>query len=199
MISIVVLAAGAATRLGGGKLALKLKGKSLLRHAVDAASSSKADEVIVVLGHDADRLKRELRPDAGVKILENPDYDLGMSSSLKAGIRSVSPAAHAAMIMLADQPLVDSGILNAVIDKFEETHAPVVAPSYGGRQGNPVLFDRSVFNELMEISGDVGGRQVVARHRDKLALIFVETPDADRDIDTWEDYRALAERDAERK
>lgn len=193
MVSAVILAAGSSTRMGRDKLSLKFKGKTLLQHAIDNALASKASEVIVVLGHEAATLRAEIRPAARLRMVENPSYREGMSTSLKAGLRELDPQAEAVLVLLGDQPLVDAKVLDALIDKYQETGASMVAPAYRGEWGNPVLFHKSLFPELMEVEGDVGGREVVARHRDRLELVPIESALASKDVDTWEDYLSLSQ------
>jgi len=192
VISAVILAAGRANRLGVPKLLLKLGGVSLLRRALDIVLASEVDDVAVVLGRDAEGLRPECpQGDPRVRVLENPRYWEGQSASLKAGISALSPEAEAALIMLADQPLVTPATIDALVDKYRQMGKPVVAPFYRGQRGNPVLFARSLFPELLAIEGDVGGRGVVSRHHEDMARVDFETALPLKDIDTWEDYLAL--------
>ena len=187
MISAIVLAAGESTRIGTPKLLLQIKGKSLLQHVVDNALQSKVGEVIVVLGAEATKLRRELKQ-RRVKIIENASYKEGLSTSLKVGLQAVSPQARAVLALLGDQPLISHDIIDALIDKYEESGSIMVAPVYRGRRGNPVLFDSSLIPELTKVTGDKGGREIIEKHLAQLATIDFESTIIGSDIDSWDDY-----------
>lgn len=191
MISALILAAGISSRMGFPKLLLKLGEKTLLRRVVENALASRAGEVVVVLGHKPRLLRAELAPWPQIKVVVNHDYREGMASSLRAGLEALDARAEAALILLADQPLVGAEVLDALMDEFRETGAPIVAPFYGGERGNPVLFARALFPELASVTGDEGGRGVIACHRAEVARVDIPTPSLGWDVDTWEDYLAL--------
>ncbi len=188
MISAIVLAAGESTRMGFPKLLLQVEGKSLLQHVIDNALQSKAGEVIAVLGAEATKLRRELEQ-RQVQIIENASYKEGLSTSLKVGLQAVSPQAQAVLVLLGDQPLVSHDIIDALIDKYEASGSIMVAPVYSGRRGNPVLFDSSLIPELISVTGDKGGREIIEKHLDQLATIDFESTIIGSDIDSWDDYR----------
>lgn len=188
MISAIVLAAGESTRMGFPKLLLQIEGKSLLQHVIDNALQSKAGEVIVVLGAEATKLRRELEQ-RQVQIIENASYKEGLSTSLKVGLQAVSPQTQAVLVLLGDQPLVSHDIIDALIDKYEESGSIMVAPVYSGRRGNPVLFDSSLIPELTRVTGDKGGREIISKHLDQLATIDFESTIIGSDIDSWDDFR----------
>jgi molybdenum cofactor cytidylyltransferase len=185
-VAAVVLAAGAATRMGTQKLLLPLEGRPMVTWAVDAALSSKAARTIVVVGHQAAQVVAALqhRP---VTVVANPDYASGMSSSLRAGVRAAG-ACEAAIILLADQPFVTAGLLDRLIDCFTETRASVVRPVLDDRPANPVLLGATLFREVLEQRGDVGGREVVERHCDEVSLVPLDDLRVVVDIDSVEDY-----------
>lgn len=190
MISAIVLAAGESTRMGFPKLLLPIKGKSLLQHVIDNALQSKVGEVIVVLGAEATKLRREIKQ-SQVQIIENASYKEGLSTSLKAGLQAVSPQAQAVLILLGDQPLISHDIIDALIDKYEESGSIMVAPVYKGKRGNPVLFDSSLIPELSRVTGDKGGREIIEKHPAQLATVDFESTITGTDIDSWEDYREV--------
>jgi len=190
MISVIVLAAGESTRMGFPKLLLPIKGKSLLQHVIDNALQSKVGEVIVVLGAEATKLRREIKQ-SQVQIIENASYKEGLSTSLKAGLQAVSPQAQAVLILLGDQPLISHDIIDALIDKYEESGSIMVAPVYKGKRGNPVLFDSSLIPELSRVTGDKGGREIIEKHPAQLATVDFESTITGTDIDSWEDYREV--------
>jgi len=190
MISAIVLAAGESTRMGFPKLLLPIKGRSLLQRVIDNALQSKVGEVIVVLGAEATKLRREIKQ-SQVKIIENASYKEGLSTSLKAGLQAVSPQAQAVLILLGDQPLISHDIIDALIDKYEESGSIMVAPVYKGKRGNPVLFDSSLIPELSRVTGDKGGREIIEKHPAQLATVDFESTITGTDIDSWEDYREV--------
>ena len=190
MISAIVLAAGESTRMGFPKLLLPIKGRSLLQHVIDNALQSKVGEVIVVLGAEATKLRREIKQ-SQVQIIENASYKEGLSTSLKAGLQAVNPQAQAVLILLGDQPLISHDIIDALIDKYEESGSIMVAPVYKGKRGNPVLFDSSLIPELSRVTGDKGGREIIEKHPAQLATVDFESTITGTDIDSWEDYKEV--------
>lgn len=189
-VAAIVLAAGASTRMGRPKQLLQLEGMSLVRRAVEAAVSSKARQTIVVTGAGSQEVDAEL---AGLTVLlvHNPEYADGMSTSLRAGLRAVRPEVDAVVVTLADQPFVTSEIVDALIDLYERTGAKIVRPRYGDQPGNPVLWDNSMFEELMAQEGDQGGRALLQQHASEIA--WLELPDLGQqtDVDTPEAYARL--------
>ena len=181
----IVLAAGASTRLGRNKLFVELEGESLLRRAVRQVSNAGLDPVVVVLGHEADRAREEL---VGLQIepVLNADYLQGVNSSLRAGITAVSQAT-AAVVVLADMPFVTTAMITTLVDRYRTSSAPLVISDYGGVNAPPMLYDRSLFSELLSMQGEGCGKQVVKRHRDEaLAVLWPE--EALTDLDVPEDY-----------
>ncbi len=172
-ISAVVLAAGASTRMGeANKLFLKLGEKSVLRRAVENALKSNVREVLVVAGESVNQVNLELR-DLNVRVLMNRNSRRGIGTSIVTGVRALSPHTQAAIILLADQPNLQSGTINRFIRTYERSGRRIVAGQYGGIVGNPVLFDRAFFPELLHLTGDVGARGVVQRHADDVAVVEV--------------------------
>jgi molybdenum cofactor cytidylyltransferase len=184
-VAAIILAAGRSTRMGGpNKLLAELGGKKLARIATEQALASKASEVIVVTGHQSDLVEQALSG-LKVKFVRNPDFAGGLASSVKAGISAVSTEADGAVICLGDMPLIDAGL----IDRLIETFAPdrgnlIVIPVADGRRGNPVLWSRRFFSELMTLDGDIGARHLVGKHAEAVAEVPVEGDGAFLDIDT---------------
>ena len=191
-VSAIVLAAGEGRRMGDPalKLALRLGGKSILRRVVEAALASPVDEVVVVLGHGAAELEQELPRDPRVRAVYNPDYASGQSSSLKAGINAIASQAQAAVFLLGDQPLISLQAIEALVSAFRSRHSTVVRPLYRGTPGHPVLFSRALFPELLQVTGDQGGRELLARHQAEVATVELNL-ESPVDIDTREDYSRL--------
>jgi xanthine dehydrogenase accessory factor len=190
MISAIVLAAGEATRFGHCKQLMPLGGKLLLEHVLDNLRQSGVDEVVVVLGAHSDEIQNRIHF-RDVRVVLNPDYQSGMSTSIQAGLRALPEATEAAMIVLADQPLVTSSTLDALVDEYRRSHASVVVPTYNGFRGNPVIVDRALFAEMMEIRGDIGCRSIFGDHAESIVKVAVDDPGIVTDIDTPEDLERL--------
>jgi molybdenum cofactor cytidylyltransferase len=188
-VAAVVLAAGTASRFGGQKLLVPLRGQPLVRRTVENVLASGVTDVVVVLGADADGVQAAL---AGlpVRFVVNPDYRHGMSTSLHCGIRALGPDVEAALIVLGDQPTVGPELMRRIIAAQRDSGKPIAAPVYAGTQGNPVVFARAVFGELEALDGDRGARSVVQRDPARVAHVHVDSA-MPRDVDTREDYEAL--------
>ena len=194
-VAAVVLAAGRAVRMGKQKLLLPLGGRPVVCWAVNAALESAASETIVVIGHEAARLRGVLegRP---VTVVVNADYGCGMSTSLQAGLRAVSAGCEAALFLLGDQPFVTADLLDRLIGTFETTRKLIVRPKVGDRPSNPVLMSAALFPEISGQRGDIGGRDIVGRHADDVCLVEVQDPWVTTDIDSFDDYEAAREHHA---
>ena len=184
-VSAVVLAAGRSTRMGGpNKLLAELDGRKLVRIVTEQALASKAKDVIVVTGHQAELVEKAL---AGlqVKFVRNPDFAHGLASSVKAGVSAVPKQADGAVICLGDMPMISAGLIDRLVDAFAPDRGNLIAvPVSDGRRGNPVLWSRRFFNELMMLDGDVGARHLIAKHNEVVAEVPVEGDGAFLDIDT---------------
>jgi len=193
MITAIVPAAGMSTRMRQNKLLLPFQGKPLIGHAVDTLLASAVAEVIVVLGHDAGKLREKL---AGkqVRFVDNPSYREGLSTSVRAGINAVSAQAVGIMIYLADQPLLEPDEVNLLIRAFAEArnaHKNIVVPVYHGQRGNPVIVDVSYKEAILDVVGETGCRRVIKRNPDRVLVVEMETDHAIRDVDTMEEYERL--------
>lgn len=189
-IAIVVMAGGASRRLGKPKQLLELGGEPLVRHTVRTALGSQANEVIVVLGNLAGEIGAAIG-DLGQRNVVNERFAEGQSTSMIAGLSAVSDEAAAVIMMLGDQPTVTSALLDELIDRFRATNARIVQPYYDdGNPGNPVLIHRDLFAELLQVTGDVGARDVVRSHRTDVERVDVPSPHP-LDVDTDGDYEAL--------
>jgi molybdenum cofactor cytidylyltransferase len=187
-----VLAAGASSRLGRPKQLLELEGKPLLQHALDASTAAPLEEIVVVLGHAADEIRRAIQLEARVRIVVNPRFATGQSSSLVAGLHAAGRGSEAALIVLGDQPGVRVDAIEAVVHAWRRSRTPVLQASYRGLAAHPTLLGRSVWRELESATGDEGARGLIADHPDWRSLVEVggEPPD---DVDTMEDYRRIRE------
>lgn len=183
-VCAVILAAGRSTRMAPfNKLTADYQGKRLVRHAAEAALASKAADVLAVTGHDADAVETVL---AGLDIrtVANPDFASGLASSVKAGIAAVPADAAGAVILLGDMPGVSADVIDALIDAFQGAGgAAICQPRYDGRWGNPVLWPRGLFGEFSELSGDVGAKPLLSRHREDILGVDVGTDAIHMDVD----------------
>lgn len=184
----VILAAGESRRLGRPKQLLSLGEKTMLEHIVEVALSSPLQEVVVVLGHRAEEIRPLLR---GIKVVVNEEWPQGLSGSLRVGLGSLSPHFEACLFFLADQPKVTPQLVDSLITRHRRTLAPIVAPRFRGRRGNPVLFARPLFPELLSLQGEEGGRSLMEKHRPLVEWVEVDSEEYFLDIDTVEDLRRL--------
>lgn len=190
-VGIVVLAAGASTRMGAPKQLLLYQGRSLLRHSVETALASVCQPVIVVLGASAEWLQQEVK-DLAVQVVENPHWALGMSSSIWTGIAALNSTPSqisAAVLLLCDQPFVSVQVINQLVETYYFTGKPIVASEYAGTLGVPALFCRTFFPELMALRGAEGAKQMIAKHCHEVCS--VPFPRGAIDIDTPKDYEQL--------
>ena len=187
MIPIIILAAGMSTRFPGNKLLYKVFGEPLIRTIVKSALRSKADKVIVITGFEADKISKVLE-DLDIDIIYNENYNKGMSFSVKKSINCVRGIANAAIIHPADVAFVPSEVFNRVIDYYLKTKAKIVIAGYRGIKGHPILFDSSLFNEIMEISEETMGlKAIVNKYKDKAVIVETNSEEVLLDIDTLED------------
>ncbi len=187
-VAAIVLAAGESQRFGQPKQLLQVGNKTMLQHVVDVALDSPLEQVIVVLGCRATEIRARVA-DRPVQVVVNEKWKSGLSSSVRAGLSALKPEVGAALFVLADQPGVTTEVIAKLVERYRQTRAPIVVPTHRGRRGNPVLFDRFLFTELMEVKGDQGGRRLIAEHGDELEEIEVETEAIFADIDTPDDYQ----------
>jgi molybdenum cofactor cytidylyltransferase len=193
MVSALVPAAGMSIRLGSNKLLLLFKGKPLIAHAVDTLLSSAVDEVIVVLGHEAERVRAAIG-EKRVTFVENRDYHQGLGSSVRAGVAALASRASAIMIYLPDQPLLEPAEVNLLIRAFAEagkTGKNIVVPLFRGQRGNPVIVGASYRAAILAVVGETGCRRVIKQHPDQVLTVEMETDHVIRDIDTMEQYERL--------
>lgn len=192
-VAAVVLAAGSSCRFPGNKLLQPLGDKALVEHAVDTALACPLEPVVVVLGHQAQEVAAKLagRP---VKVVHNPSYREGQSTSLKAGLAALPPEIRAAAFFLADLPLIRPATVEALLAAYLKTGAAALYPAYAGRPGHPVLFDRRLFPALGGTEGDEGGRRMLAAAR----AVPVTDPGVLLDVDTPEDLERLRQMLAEK-
>jgi molybdenum cofactor cytidylyltransferase len=188
----IVLAAGEASRMGSNKLLLPFRGRPILQHVIDSAREQ-MHEVIVVLGAREEAILQGVDL-ARVRTVSNPAWREGQSSSLRAGLSAVGSTCGAAVFFLGDQPRIPGELVRALMDCHARTLASVVAPRHAGQRANPVLFDRSTWPDLSQVTDDQGGRALLDRY--PVEWVEWEHPGDFADVDTDEDYRRLKLRDS---
>jgi molybdenum cofactor cytidylyltransferase len=191
-VAAVVLAAGRSTRMGAvNKMLAEIGGKSLVRIAAEQAIASYAKPVIVVTGHEREKVEAALKG-LSVRFVHNPDFSEGLGSSLKAGIAAVPEEVDAAIICLGDMPQVDAVLINRLIAAFDPQRGALVAvPSIDGRRGNPVVWSRRFFHDLMSIQGDIGARHLIGNYAEAVVEVPVAGEAALTDVDTPESFSAV--------
>ena len=187
-IIAIVLAAGLSTRMGKPKQTLAIDGKPMLQKVLEIFRKTKVDRAVVVLGAGEHEVRSRVRF-KGEMVVFNPKYAEGMSGSLKLGLTAAGPWVEAMIVALGDQPYLSPATVDKMIRAYRRSGAPVVVPVYNGRRGNPVLFDRSTFADVMSIRGDEGARSVVEKNRRTLLEVPVSDRGVMTDIDTPADYR----------
>lgn len=184
----VILAAGAASRMGCPKLLLPWKGEALIRHAVSSALEGGLQPVVVVTGAGADEMQTAL---AGlpVRLAHNPGWQVGQSSSVRIGVQALPAETQAVIFLLGDQPFVSAELIRALVRRYAQTRPAILAPYVGEKRSNPVLFDRSLFERLAGLQGDAGARSLFG----EFPPAALPWPDERLlfDVDTAEDYDRL--------
>jgi molybdenum cofactor cytidylyltransferase len=184
-LAAIVLAAGRSSRMGGSnKLLAEIGGRPLVRIAVEEALASRARPVIVVTGHQRERVEAAL---AGLDVVlaHNPAYADGLSTSLKTGIAAAPPSADGAIVCLGDMPQVDARLIDRLLAAFDPAQgALIIVPTTAGKRGNPVVWSRRFFAELAALTGDVGARGLIAAYPEAVAEVAVADAAAFTDIDT---------------
>jgi len=183
----ILLAAGTSSRMGSNKLLFELEGESVLRRAAKRALAGGLSPLVVVLGHESDKAARELEG-LPCEWALNPLYAQGINTSLKSGVMAVQGLkAQAALVMLADMPFVTSEMIAEMIARYRTSTAPLVISDYEGVNAPPMVYDRSLFTELLMMTEEGCGRQVVKRHRSE-AEVAPWPVAALADLDVPEDY-----------
>lgn len=192
-ISVIILAAGESKRMGKPKQLLPLGQSTILEQAIDNFLHSKVNEIIVVVGYKP-RETIDLIANRPVKVALNPDYSQGMSSSIIAGLNIIDHKAEGIMLALADQPFISSQTIDYLLETFTHHCKNIVIPSYKEKRGHPVIFPRKYKKVLASLRGDIGGREIIARHPEDIFEIAVDCDGVINDIDTMDKYVLEAER-----
>src|SRR5262249_38822673 len=190
MISAILLAAGESRRMGDFKQLLPIGNKTFVEQCVDTLLETPVSEVIVVTGHRESDVRRVLG-NRNVKYAHNPDYRLGMATSIKCGVQAASKDSRAFLISLVDQPHIGAEVIRRIIDAYERMTPKIVVPTKDGRNGHPIILDGSLREEILQIDVEVGLRQVVNRHSDTVIKVEVTSRTVLEDCDLPEDYERI--------
>jgi molybdenum cofactor cytidylyltransferase len=189
-ISGLILAAGTSSRMGQPKQLLPFRGTILLDWVMAQAESASAlDEVIVVLGRAADEIRPRLR-NTRARVIINPVFTEGCSGSYKAGMATIDPRAEAVMVLLGDQPGVDSTVIDQVAEDWRMQGGGIALTSYRGRRGHPMVFASELFDQLRQLSGDKAAWKILDAHPDWVRDVAVDHAFPE-DVDTRQDYETL--------
>ncbi|MGD9117584.1 MAG: nucleotidyltransferase family protein [Dehalococcoidia bacterium] len=182
-VSAILLAAGKSSRMGKLKQLMPLGDSTILEQTLDNLLGSKLSEVIVVLGHKAEDIMKRIsgRP---VKVVVNPIYPKGMGTSIAAGLKFVDSQARAVMLVLGDQPYVDSPTIDSLLDAFTSNKKGIAIPTYQGQRGHPLIFDRKYEAPLSHLKGDIGGREIIRENPEDVLEVPVDCEGILIDIDT---------------
>lgn len=189
----IVLAAGTSSRFEtGNKLLKEVDGQPIIRHVAETASGSALDEVVVVVGHEADAV-RDAVADMPVTTRHNEDYADGQSTSVREGVLAARAGGwDGAVFLLGDMPFVRPATVDRVIETFRDGDGSIIAPRFEGMRGNPVLFGRQHFDVLAELSGDRGGRELIEEHAGT-RFVDVDDPGILKDVDTKAELQEYSE------
>jgi molybdenum cofactor cytidylyltransferase len=191
MISGIILASGFSKRMGRDKLLMQLNALPIIEKVIQAAIASSLDEVILVYRHES--IKAIATP-YNIKTIENKDAEKGQSTSVIKGIRAANPATDAFLFMVGDQPFLNADTINHLSACHAKAPNQIIVPTYDGNIGNPVLFPSSFKHNLLNISGDQGGRTIIRETPNRVTYIPIDPPHIGFDVDTIEDFEKLGGR-----
>ena len=178
--------------MGVNKLALPWGRKTVLEHCVDVLLRSKIMEVVVVLSDRTKALGDRLRGPK-VKLVMNPNYHRGISTSIRRGVQAVDPKSDGILIALGDYPLLRTKTINALVHALVQEKGRIIVPIFRGRRGHPVLFGPTFAKELLHLKGDVGARSLLQKHLKSVFEVRTKSEGVVTDMDTWEDYRKISQ------
>ena len=188
MISAILLAAGKSKRMKGeNKLIKQINGIPLINHSVKNILDSSIDELIIVLGYQDKIIKRIILKNKKIKFFLNENFNSGMASSIKIGVKNLSKKTHAFFICLADMPLVNKHIYDKMIK--HTNNKEIIIPFYKNQQGNPVLFSIKMKDEIMNIKGDLGAKEILKANKDKIFNLEINNQGVLKNYNTLDSFR----------
>jgi len=190
MISAILLAAGQSKRMDGeNKLTKKIQSIPLIKHSVKNILAASIDELIIVLGYQKEIIEKLIDKNEKIKFFFNKDFESGMASSIKTGLDNLSEKTEAFFICLGDMPMVNHDIYNQLIKSKDNKE--IIVPNYNGQQGNPVLFDKSMKETVMDITGDVGAKKILELNKDKILNLEFNDQNISKGFNTQGDFSSL--------
>ena len=199
MISAIILAAGLSSRMNGeNKLTKKINGIPLISHTIKNILGSAVDEIVIVVGYEEDILKSLIEKNKKIKIIYNKNYNSGIASSIKIGLKNISTKTEAFFISLGDMPNVNQNIYNKLIkvrDKYNKKlkikyKKEIIIPTYQGKNGNPILFSKHMKKKIMKIEGDAGAKSLVELNMNKILKVPFKNDAIILDFDKPEDFKS---------
>ncbi len=190
----VILAAGESSRLGFPKQLLPFRNKTILEIVVDNVMKSKIKKIFLVLGFKAQEIKKNLNSqirNKKIKFLINRDFKKGKATSILLALKKIPFSYQAAMFILGDKPLVDGKLINRLLKTFQRKKSLLAFPVYRTQRGNPIIFHRQLFPELLKLKGDYGGQKLIRKYWNLAARLKLKSWDSQFEVDTWEDYLKL--------
>ena len=189
MISAILLAAGQSKRMNGeNKLAKEIQGIPLIKHSVKNILASSINELIIVLGHQKGIIEKLIDKNERIKFVFNKDFEKGMATSIKTGVKNLSKETGAFFVCLGDMPLINKDILNMLIKS--KSKKEIIVPTYKNKQGNPVLFSISMKEKIMTIDGDVGAKKILELNKDKILNIETNDQSTTKNFNTLNDFNS---------
>jgi len=190
VISAILLAAGQSKRMDGeNKLTKEIQGVPLIKHSVKNILASSIGELIIVLGYQKEIIEKIIDKNNKIKFVFNKDFESGMASSIKTGLNNLSYKNEAFFICLSDMPMVNHDIYNQLIKSKDKKE--IIIPTYKGQQGNPVLFDKSMKEKIMNITGDVGAKKMLELNKDKILNLEINDQSITKGFDTQDNFNSL--------
>jgi len=190
MISAILLAAGQSKRMNGeNKLTKKIQGIPLIKLSVKNILTSSINELIVVLGHQKEIIEKHIDKSEKIKFVFNKNFESGMASSIKTGLNNLSENTEAFFICLGDMPLISHDIYNQLIKSKDKKE--IIVPTYKGQQGNPVLFNKSMKERIMNITGDIGAKKILELNKDKISNLEINNQNISKSFNTQGDFSSL--------
>lgn len=182
----IILAAGMSIRFGSLKQLIKIGEKTILSMAVEAAERSELDQIILVLGHQSDAIIKALGEDFNnprLRVVINPAYREGMSTSLQRGLREIKDDFPSVMVILGDHPFLKTDTINLILDRFRSSDKDICVPVHEGKRGFPVCINSRYYSDIFNITGDKGAREIIKDNPDDVLYLEIEDPGCFRDID----------------
>jgi len=184
----IILAAGESRRMGYPKPLLEIGGRTFIEHIAETMLTV-VPRLVIVIGAHRERVRAAIPHDQRIAIVENSNYLRGQLSSLKVGLKAILPDSMGALVHLGDHPTVRAATFRAIADSYNRTRRPITIARYGGRRGHPVMFDRTVFVELLSAPEGEGARYVVNADPARIAYVDLDDPGINLDLDTPADLK----------